>query len=109
MVAELIVQNHFSLHSGGIVCFAYFGRLWLLLCVFTSSIFLKNGLRVPVVKSSLPNISFELNSKPKRNQETSSQKHLLSGGCCEIPLRVKSTTTELKHETNDQWILAVFY
>ena len=62
---------------GGIVCFACFGRSFLL-CVFTASIFLKNGLRVPFVSLLCRNISFELSSKAKRNQETSSQKHMLS-------------------------------
>ena len=45
-----------------------------------------NGLRLPFVSLLCGNISFELSSKPKRNKETSSQKHMLSRGHCGIPL-----------------------
>lgn len=33
---------------------------------------------------------------------------MLSRGCCEIPLQVKSTTTELERGSNDEWILTIF-
>ena len=82
------------------------------MCVFTASIFLKNGIGVPFVSLLCRNISFELGSKPKRNQETSSQKHMLSRGCCEIPLHSSEIyncrKTGLEHGTSDQWILAIF-
>ena len=58
-----------------------------------------NGLRLPFVSLLCRNISFELSSKPKRNQETSSQKHMLSRGCCGIPLH----SGEIYNYKNEDW------
>ena len=65
-----------------------FCMLWRLVFVVRIHCFhfRHNGLRLPFVSLLCRKISFELSSKPKRNQETSSQKHMLSRGRCGIPL-----------------------
>ena len=53
-------------------------------------------------------MSFELSSKPKRNQETSSQKHMLSLGVVKYRfIQAKSTTTE-KRDWNMEQVTSGF-